>query len=203
MTYPYHWLGHAGIRIDGSKRIYVDPYQIRCTDPADMILVTHAHYDHFSPEDIQKIASDQTVLVHPGEMHRDVFVEQRMVTPGETFEIRGVSVLTVPSYNIGKPYHPAESRYVGYVFQIDDVAYYHAGDTDLIPEMEQVQCDVAFLPVGGTFTMNPEEAARAAGIIRPGLAVPIHWGSVAGSYEDARKFAELCSCDVQIPEMNI
>ncbi|NQT25217.1 MBL fold metallo-hydrolase [candidate division KSB1 bacterium] len=201
MKYPFHWLGHSGIRIDGSKRVYIDPYQIGCDDPADVILITHEHYDHFSKVDILKISTVDTILVKPGMSRNELSVEQRTVIPGQQFELQGVSIQTVPSYNIGKPFHPSDSHNVGYVFSLDDVTYYHAGDTDLIPEMTAIQCDVAFLPVGGTYTMNPEEAAKAAEILRPKMAVPIHWGSVVGTRRDAETFSKLCSCDVNVPEL--
>lgn len=202
MKYPFHWLGHSGIRIDGSKRIYVDPYRISCKDPADLILITHEHYDHFSPEDIQKISTARTVLVKPGKPRIDISFEQRSVSPGEQFTLQDISIQTVPSYNIGKPFHPLASHNVGYIFNVDGIVYYHAGDTDLIPEMETIRCDVAFLPVDGTYTMSPEKAAEAAALIHPKVAVPIHWGSVAGSRQNAETFSRLCSCDVHIPELS-
>ena len=194
------WLGHAGVLIDASKRVYVDPYQIACDDPADVILVTHEHYDHFSPADIKKISGDRTILVKPGPKGDNLGVEQRTISPGQTFDLEGISIKAVPSYNPEKQYHPRDSHYVGYVFKVDGVVYYHAGDTDLIPEMEHIQCDVAFLPIGGTYTMDAMEAVKAADLIRPRVVIPIHWGSLVGSYRDAETFSKLCSCDVHILE---
>lgn len=200
MKSPFQWLGHSGIRIDGSKRIYIDPYKIACDDHADVILITHEHYDHFSLADIQKISTEKTLLVKPGKPCDDLSIDQKTVIPGEHFTLNEIQIQTVPSYNIGKPFHPSASHNVGYVFRLGEVTYYHAGDTDLIPEMSMIHCDVAFLPVSGTYTMNSEDAAKAAEIIRPKLAVPIHWGSVVGSQRDAEAFSRLCPCDVLIPE---
>jgi L-ascorbate metabolism protein UlaG (beta-lactamase superfamily) len=195
-----HWLGHAGIKITGSRTVYVDPYLIAGRQTADLILITHDHYDHLSREDIKKIHGDETVIVVPKSMGSRLPGHVEEVSPGDTLTLQGVKIQVVPSYNIGKPFHPKEKRNVGYVFTLDKIAYYHAGDTDRIPEMKSIRADVAFLPVGGTYTMSAAEAAAAAADIEPKVAVPIHWGSVTGSSQDAQDFKRLGKCEVRILE---
>ena len=195
-----HWLGHASIKISGDKTVYVDPYQIHGGETADIILITHNHYDHLSKEDIEKIRSDQTAIVIPASCEGKLKGNVKTINAGETLTIEGVKIRAVPSYNLGKSFHPRDRHNLGYVFTLNDVTYYHAGDTDHIPEMKEVKADVAFLPVGGTYTMTAEEAARAVEDINPKTAVPIHWGSIVGSRRDADTFKSLCSCDVEILE---
>ena len=195
-----HWLGHASFKITGEKIIYIDPYQIAGGETADIILITHDHYDHLSMDDIEKIMGEKTVVVAPASAGDAIKGNLKKVNPGDTLTIEGVEIQAVPAYNIGKEFHPRDKNYVGYVFKIGGVSYYHAGDTDYIPEMKDIHVDVAFLPVGGTYTMNAEEAAKAAEDIKPKVAVPMHWGSIIGSEKDAEKFKSLCNCEVQIME---
>ena len=196
-----HWLGQSGIKITGDKIIYIDPFDIREGETADLIFITHDHRDHLSEKDLKKIQGDRTIVIIPESCKNRVKGNVRGVKPGETFVLEGVQIKAVPAYNIGKPYHPKEKNYVGYVLTAGNVIYYHAGDTDRIPEMKSIQTDVAFLPVGGTFTMNPEEAAEAVRDIHPKVAVPIHWGSIVGSRQDAERFQSLCDCEVPILEV--
>jgi len=200
MMEQVHWLGHAGIKITGSKTVYVDPYRIADRQTADLILITHDHYDHLSREDIKRIHGDETVIVVPKTMGSRLPGHVEEVSPGDSLTVQGVKIQVVPSYNIGKSFHPKEKRNVGYVFTLDKIAYYHAGDTDRIPEMKSIRADVAFLPVGGTYTMSAAEAAAAAADIQSKVAVPIHWGSVTGSSRDAQDFKRLCKCEVRILE---
>jgi L-ascorbate metabolism protein UlaG (beta-lactamase superfamily) len=195
-----HWLGQSGIKITNGRIIYVDPLDIQKGETADLILITHDHYDHLSEKDIQLIQGEKTTIIIPEPYKNKVKGNVRGVKPGETLILEGVEIQVVPAYNIGKPYHPREKNYVGYVFTVENVTYYHAGDTDRIPEMQSIQADVVFLPVGGTYTMNPEEAAKAVQDIQPKVAVPIHWGSIIGSREDAERFQSLCDCEVRILE---
>ena len=195
-----HWLGHACFKITGEKIIYIDPYQITGGETADIILITHDHYDHLSIEDIEKIRGEKTVVVVPASAGDAIKGNLRKVNPGDTLTIEGVEIQAVPAYNIGKEFHPREKNYVGYVFKVGGVSYYHAGDTDYIPEMKSIHTDVVFLPVGGTYTMNAEEAAKATEDIKPKIAVPMHWGTIVGSEKDAEKFKNLCSCEVRILE---
>ncbi len=193
-----HWLGHSSIKITGEKVVYIDPFQIEGGETADLILITHDHFDHLSLEDIRKIRGDKTVVVVPISAAGNVTGDVKTVSPGDTLTVEGVEIRAVPAYNIGKRFHPREKKYVGYVLKLNDITYYHAGDTDHVPEMKEIQTDVAFLPVGGTYTMNAEEAAKAVGDIQPKVAVPIHWGSIVGSEKDAKKFESLCGCEVRV-----
>ncbi len=195
-----HWLGHASIKITGEKTVYVDPYQIKGDETADIILITHDHYDHLSPEDLKKIQGEKTVVVTTASSAGKIKGNVKTVSPGDTLTVEGVEIHAVPAYNIGKQYHPKDRAYVGFLFKVGGKTYYHAGDTDLIPEMKGLKPDVAFLPVGGTFTMNAQEAAKAVKDIQPKVVVPMHWGSIVGSVKDAETFQGLCECDVQILE---
>jgi len=192
------WLGHAGIRITGEKVVYIDPYDIKGGDAADLILVTHDHFDHYSPDDIAKIRGEQTILVVPSSMEIEAEGRVERLSPGDSTNIEGIRIRAVPAYNPHKRFHPREKGYVGYVFTMEGITYYHAGDTDLIPEMEEIDADVAFLPIGGTYTMDAAEAARAAALIGPRVAVPIHWGKIVGAAPDAEAFRKACACEVRI-----
>ncbi len=192
-----HWLGHAGIKITGETVVYVDPFKIQGGEPADLILITHDHFDHLSPEDIAKVRGEAAVVVAASAKH-ELPGEVIPIKPGEEQTVAGVHVRAVPAYNPEKRFHPKAQGHVGYVFTVGGVTYYHAGDTDLIPEMESVEADVAFLPVGGTYTMDAAQAAQAVDLIKPRLAVPIHWGEIVGSEEDALAFKESCRCEVRI-----
>ncbi len=193
-----HWLGHASFKITGEKIIYIDPYRITGGETADIILITHDHYDHLSKEDIEKIIGEKTVVIVPTSAGDAIKGNVKKVKPGDTLTVEGVEIQAVPAYNTGKEFHPRGKNYVGYVFKVGGVSYYHAGDTDYIPEMKDIHADVAFLPVGGTYTMDAEEAAKAAEDIKPKVAVPMHWGTIVGSEKDARKFESLCGCEVRI-----
>ncbi len=194
----YRVLNHASILVEGSKVVYVDPYGLSGSLPgADVVLVTHDHYDHASPPDIRKVLKPDTIIVCPVSTASKVSgLGRKVITvkPGDKIEVNGISVEAVPAYNIGKQFHPKSNNWVGYVFTVDGKRFYHAGDTDRIPEMKDVECDVAFVPIGGTYTMNAEEAAEAVkNDIKPGVAVPMHYGSVVGSRADAERFAKLSS----------
>lgn len=186
-------LTNATIRIQRDRTYYFDPYRVEGHGgDADFIFVSHSHGDHFSPEDIRRLAGRATTLIAPescaGALKDAGFDKAFTVRPLESYEVNGQRFSTVPMYNIGKRFHTRESNWVGYVVYIDGAAYYFAGDTDAIPEMKDIAADVAFLPVGGTYTMNAKEAAEAAGMIRPKVAVPMHYADVAGSFEDGDIF---------------
>lgn len=202
-------LTHSSIRISGRLTLYFDPYQIQNESrDADIILITHDHFDHFSPKDIRKIIKEDTVLVLPECMHNlnmrepdkgvpGDSVEYKYVAPEGVVEVKGLIIKAVPAYNRMKPFHPKSKRYVGYLVKMDEVTYYVAGDTDCTPENQAVKCDVALVPVGGKFTMNYKEAASLVNSIRPRLAIPTHYGSVAGDSDDGRKFAALVDSQIE------
>jgi L-ascorbate metabolism protein UlaG (beta-lactamase superfamily) len=185
MVDALHWLGHDAFRIDGPPVVYLDPFQLSpSSPPADLILITHAHFDHLSLEDVARIRVGATVIVGPREV-AEKLPGAMVVTPGQSLAVAGVKVRTVPAYNPAKRYHPRNAGYVGYLVTVNGVTYYHAGDTDEIPEMAGLEPDVAMLPVSGTYVMTAEEAAAAARAIRPKVVVPMHWGSIIGSDADA------------------
>ncbi|MFA6583205.1 MAG: MBL fold metallo-hydrolase [Elusimicrobiaceae bacterium] len=189
-----HWHGHSTFRIETAAKtvIYIDPWHISPDNPkADIVLVTHEHHDHCSPDDIARIAKPDTVIAGPAQLKKHLTQKITVLRFGVTETIRDITVEPVPSYNITKPFHPRANGNMGYIITFDGVRLYHAGDTDLIPEMENLRADIALLPVGGTYTMNPAEAALAAGLIKPSAAVPMHCGKHVGSYEMAAEFAKL------------
>ena len=197
---------HSSIRIqDGDRVIYIDPFRISGTQgDADFILITHDHYDHFSPEDIRKVANRDTILVVPGIMMgkasevAGLVGDIRMVKPEEIGDIGGLAYETVPAYNTGKAFHQKSAGWVGYILTVNDTRIYIAGDTDRTPESESVNCDIAMIPIGGTFTMDAREAAELVNRIKPQVAIPIHYGSVAGSKGDEDVFRKLVDPDIKV-----
>ena len=192
------WLGHASVRIRGEKTIYIDPWKVKGEDKADIILITHSHYDHLSPPDVKKLQKKDTVVVTTPDCAGQLTGDVRTVQPGDRLTVHGVEVEAVPSYNRKKAFHPKASGWVGFVITLEGKRIYCPGDTDFIPEMEKISPDIVFLPVGGTYTMDAREAAEAVKAINPGLAIPIHYGDIVGSIEDARKFKELAGVPVEI-----
>jgi len=183
-----HWLGHDGFRIEAGKTVYIDPYQIPGGPVADLILITHEHFDHCSPDDVAKIQGPGTVIVTEKDSARKLTGDIRVVAPGDTVVVNGIRVLAVPAYNLDKTFHPRSKGWLGFVVEIDGIRLYHAGDTDNIPEMKELQVDIALLPVSGTYVMTAEEAACAAMAVGPKVAIPMHYGSVVGSGSDAQTF---------------
>ncbi len=199
------WLGHAGFLIKDSKTIYIDPYNIKETsEKADIILLTHSHYDHCSVADVEKIIQEGTRIIAPADCQSkinkfDIPFKMEIIEPGKELDIGDIKISALPAYNTDKHFHPKDEGWVGYLIKMDNVLVYHAGDTDVIPEMQKLtgfkQTEkefVALLPVGGRFTMSAEEAVEAAKIIKPTLAIPMHWGSIVGAEDDAKEFKELC-----------
>lgn len=191
-------LYHSSIRINKEKLIYIDPYHIEKNyNDADMIFITHDHYDHYSEEDIDKIRKNNTIFIVPENLLNKLIKkginDENIITldPGDAENIDGIKVEAIHSYNIDKPFHPKENNWLGYVIEIDGVRYYIAGDTDITEENKNIKCDVAFVPVGGKYTMNFSEAAQLINIIKPKIAVPIHYGSVVGTKQDATDFVKL------------
>jgi L-ascorbate metabolism protein UlaG (beta-lactamase superfamily) len=189
-----HWLGHASFRIeDGGKQIYIDPWKIANDSPkADMVFLTHAHYDHYSPQDIDNIKKANTVFVATKDVAKLLQGKVITVVPGESYEVEGLRVETVAAYNLGKQFHPKQNGWVGYCITLTSgQRIYHAGDTDSTPEMRKVVCDIAFLPCGGKYTMNAKEAAAAANIFKPKAVIPIHWGDIVGTKGDVEEFQSM------------
>ena len=206
------WLGHSGFRIRvGRAVVYIDPYRVpEGSPPADLILVTHGHYDHFSPQDVERLSKRETWLVGPAAVAERVRGQVHRIGPGEALDdelVRGLHVSAVAAYNTskrdadGNPFHPRDAGWVGYELNVRGERVYHSGDTDVIPEMDSVTAvDVALLPVSGVYVMTAQEAAEAARRIQPRVAVPMHWGSHIGTEHDARTFAAKAPVDVRVME---
>ncbi|MCD6232211.1 MBL fold metallo-hydrolase [Candidatus Aerophobetes bacterium] len=192
------WLGHASFKVTGEKIIYIDPWNLKKKEKADIILITHPHYDHLSSKDISKIQVDETIIIIPEKDKGELKGRVKRIKPGDSLSIDRVTIKAVPAYNINKTYHPKEKGWVGYIIETGGFSIYHAGDTDFIPEMKKIKVDIALLPVGGTYTMDAEEAAKACRILNPKIAIPMHYGDVVGSEEDAKKFKEMSPVKVEI-----
>jgi L-ascorbate metabolism protein UlaG (beta-lactamase superfamily) len=199
MLKKIHWLGHDCFRIDAENVIYFDPLELKQgSAPADIIFITHEHFDHCSPEDVAKIQKKGTVIVTTADCAKKLSGETRIIKPGDTITVKGVRIEAVPAYNIDKKFHPKDKGWVGYVITVDGTRIYHAGDTDFIPEMKTIKTDIAFIPVSGTYVMTADEAAKAAEAIKPQVAIPMHYGSIIGSDKDAVAFKQKCTVPVEI-----
>ena len=197
-------LCHSSIKINKEKVIYIDPFKIdKNYNDADIIFITHDHYDHYSEDDIDKVKKNDTVIVAPEELltkllrkgfRLDYIIT---VTPDEQDMVEGIKFETVPAYNTDKQFHPKENEWVGYIIELNGYRYYIAGDTDITEENKKVKCDVAFVPVGGTYTMDFKEAAFLINEIKPKIAVPIHYGSVVGTKQDAEDFKRLLHPEIK------
>lgn len=185
------WLGHDGFLIKGDgKAIVIDPFQVKQCEPADIVLISHEHYDHCSPEDVNKIRKDSTVIVTEAQSATKLSGDVRVVQPGDQLTVSGIPIEAVPSYNTNKSFHPKENGWLGFIVTVEGVRIYHAGDTDRIPEMESFQVDIALLPVSGTYVMTAEEGVEAARVMKPKVAIPMHYGAIVGSADDAKRFSE-------------
>ena len=205
-------LCHSSIRFEDKENgiIYFDPYEIdKNYNDADYIFITHSHYDHFSPEDILKVKKDTTKIIVPNEMNNDEEIRITIedlgfakddifyVVPDNYYVEDNLNFETVPAYNVSKNFHPKEKGWVGYIIHLNDVSYYIAGDTDITEENKKVKCDVAFVPIGGTYTMTAKEAAKLVNEINPKIAAPIHYGLIVGKKEDANIFKENLNSDIK------
>ena len=197
-------LCHSNIKMNKEKVIYVDPFKIdENYNDADIIFITHDHYDHYSEEDIDKVKKEDTVIIAPEELLTKVlrkgFRQDYIITvePYQKYMVEGIKFETIPAYNINKQFHPKENGWVGYIIEIKGVRYYIAGDTDVTEENKNVKCDVAFVPVGGTYTMDFKEAANLINEIQPKIAVPIHYGSIVGTNQDAIDFSKLLNPKIE------
>jgi len=192
------WLGHDCFRIDGSKCIYIDPYQIESKKPADVILITHDHFDHCSPEDVAKVQQPETVIVTEKDSAKKLSGDVRVLSPGERLSLDDLTIEAVPAYNTNKDFHPKANGWLGFIMDIDGLKIYHAGDTDFIPEMKDLDVDIALLPVSGTYVMTSDEAVEAALAIHPKLAIPMHYGAIVGDKGDANNFVNKLADKVDV-----
>lgn len=187
---------HSSIRIGSDKVIYFDPFHLPSADhDADIIFITHDHYDHFSPEDIEKCSNKQTCIVAPFTMKR-AFKRERINEDNATFmhagysaEVAGIPIDAVPAYNLFKPFHPKKNGWLGYVVTVEGKRIYVCGDTDATSEAKSVSCDIICVPIGGTYTIGAKQAAELVNTIKPEIAVPVHYGSLVGKPTDADNFA--------------
>ena len=189
-------LCHSSIRIEEDKIIYVDPFKIEQKyNDADYIFCTHSHYDHFSPEDIEKVKKEDTTIIVPRDIEeqaRKIFNNNVVIVePTKEYQIKDLKFKTTYAYNINKKFHPKENKWVGYIIELNNKKYYIAGDTDNIEEIQNIECDIALIPIGGTFTMDYKESAELANTIKADIVIPTHYGSIVGEKEDAIKFKEL------------
>ena len=195
-------LYHSSIRINKEKIIYIDPFKINKNyNDADIVFITHDHFDHYSEEDIDKVINENTTIIIPEELLTKILrkgINKNItVESNKEYMVQGIKFETIPAYNTNKTFHPKENDWVGYIITLDGIRYYIAGDTDITEENRKVKCDVAFVPVGGTYTMNYSEAAELVNIIKPKIAVPIHYGSVVGTKQDATNFIKLLHSSIK------
>jgi L-ascorbate metabolism protein UlaG (beta-lactamase superfamily) len=196
------WLGHDAFRINASQTVYFDPYEITATTPADMIFITHEHFDHCSPDDVARIQNGQTRIFTEKDSAQKLSGNIEVMTPGDRVEEDGLIVEVVPAYNTDKDFHPKENGWLGFVVKIDGVRIYHAGDTDVIDEMKDILADIALLPVSGTYVMTADQAVEAALMIKPKIAIPMHYGAVAGSDADAEAFKTALAGKIDVRILN-
>ncbi len=195
------WFRGSSVRIRrAGVEILVDPIGLGDHSRADYILLTHPHYDNFSESDIDRARTPDTVVMAPVTMKRLLDDADHFMRPGDMLQLDGLDVLAVPAHNLDKRFHQKEQGWLGYVFTVGGVTYYHAGDTDFLPSMLDIRCDVAFLPCGGHYTMGPEDAARAAAACGASVVVPIHWGEPHATREDVERIRDLFDGEVDILE---
>ena len=199
LTTGVSWFRGSSVRIRRAGReIQVDPYGVSEERAADYVLLTHPHYDNFSEVDIARVRTPETVVIAPASMKKQLEDADHFLRPGDMLQLEGLDVLAMPAYNVDKKFHPQESAWLGYVFTLDGVTYYHAGDTDYLDSMTTVRCDVAFLPCDAHYTMGAEEAVRAAEACGASVLVPVHWGESWGSPEDLERMRRMFSGKLRV-----
>lgn len=196
-------LCHSSIKFSKEKIIYFDPFKTNQNyKDADLIFITHSHYDHFSEEDILRVKKNSTKIIITSDLKEktiDLGFDENdiiVVLPNQELEVDNIKINTIPAYNTNKQFHPKENNWVGYIIELDSIKYYIAGDTDVTADNMNITCDVTFVPVGGTFTMTYSEAANLVNHIKPKIAIPTHYGSIVGNKEDGNKFIDLLSDDI-------
>ena len=205
------WYGHDTFTLSfGGLTVCIDPYQLEKKIATDIVLVTHNHFDHLSNDDLQKVSTQKTTIISATECLSQIKTTNKQIIgidPNEEKTISGIKIKAIPAYNLDKinpetkkPFHPKEDKKIGFIITMNNSTFYHAGDSDYIPEMNGLSPDVFFVPVSGTYVMTANEAANSILGVKPKLAIPMHYGSIVGSEDDAESFKKLViSCQVQIP----
>ena len=199
-----NWLGHSGFKIEGKRIIYIDPFKIQENEKADIILITHSHYDHCSLEDIEKIVKKDTIVFGPVDIQSKLGkisseVKFQMLHPGQGVSVKGIIISAFPAYNLNKTFHPKSNNWLGFLIEINGVRLFHAGDTDAVDELKSLKnIDILMFPIDGAYTMDAKEAAQLCNEIMPKIAIPMHFGSIAGNKDEAIRFKSLSKCDVRI-----
>lgn len=196
------WLGHDSFRLTGEKKVYIDPWKItNAAHDADIVLITHDHFDHFVLEDLDQVRNDQTLVVAPEMLRDKIQGNVRIVARGDSLNEHGVLIQVVPAYNVRddrQNFHPDSYGGVGYIVTLNGKRIYHTGDTDPIPEMQNISCDIMLVPVSGTYVCTCDEAAEAVRMVNPKLAIPMHWDTIVGTWQDANRFKEKVDIPVEI-----
>ncbi len=195
------WFRHSSVRIcRAGLEIHVDPWGVTESRPADYVLLTHPHYDNFSEEDISRVRGPRTVLVAPASMKKQLVDADHFLKPGDLIQLDRIDILAVPAHNRERKFHPPDSGWLGYVFTLGGVTYYHAGHTDFLDSMRDIRCDVAFLPCSADYAMSPEDAAEAGKACGASVLVPLPWGEHGQPAEDCGTIARLFPGNVRILE---